>query len=178
MNRSRLHVAHTANLTTEDLAAARVLIFEVSDDANEDDWEHCLGGMHAIIWEGDRMIAHGSVIQRRLIYRGRPLRTGYVEGVAVRADRRRRGHGAAVMAELERVIRGAYELGALSSSEDGIPFYIARGWKRWQGLTYALTPGGIIRTPEDDDGVFLLPVSESLDLSADLTCDFRPGDLW
>ena len=42
MNRSRLHVAHTADLTRQDLAAARALIFEVFDDATDDDWEHCL----------------------------------------------------------------------------------------------------------------------------------------
>lgn len=177
MNSSRLHVAHTADLTRQDLAAARALIFEVFDDATDDDWEHCLGGIHAIVWEGDRMAAHGSVIQRRLIYKGRALRTGYVEGVAVRADRRRQGLGAAVMTELERVIRAAYDLGALGASAEGIPFYTARGWQRWQGRSYALTPEGTIRTP-DDDGIFVLPVLETLDLTADLICDFRHGELW
>ena len=178
MSSSRLQVAHTADLTREDLARARALLFDVFGDATEDDWEHCLGGIHAIGWEGERMVAHGSVIQRRLIYRGRALRTGYVEGVAVRADRRRQGLGAAVMAELERVIRAAYELGGLGSSEEGIPFYTARGWQRWHGHSYALTPEGTIRTPDDDDGIFVLPVSESLDLTADLICDFRQGEAW
>jgi hypothetical protein len=35
---------------------------------------------------------------RRLLHGGRALRTEYVEGVAVRADRRRRGHSAVIMA--------------------------------------------------------------------------------
>lgn len=39
-------------------------------------------------WEGDALVGHASVIQRRLSIRGRALRTGYVEGVGVRADRR------------------------------------------------------------------------------------------
>lgn len=178
MNSRRLQVAHTADLSSKDLAGARALIFEVFDDATEDDWEHCLGGMHAILWHDGEVLAHGSVIQRRLIYKGRALRTGYVEGVAVRAQVRRQGHGGAVMSELERLIKGAYELGALGSSDEGLAFYAARGWQRWAGKTYALTPKGIFRTSEDDDGVFVLPVSESLDLTADLTCDYRHGEPW
>ena len=67
------------------------------------------------------------MIQRRLIYRERALRTGYVEGVAVRADRRRLGFGTAMMAAIERVIRGAYELGALGASDEGAAFYAATG---------------------------------------------------
>ena len=178
MNGSRWHVAHTADLSSRELSAARALIFEVFGDATEDDWEHCLGGIHAIVWEGDRIVAHGSVIQRRIIYQGRALRTGYVEGVAVRRDRHRQGLGGRVMAELERVIRAAYQLGGLGSSEEGVPFYIARGWQRWAGRTYALTPEGMVRTPDDDDGIFVLPVSDALDLTADLICDFRQGELW
>ena len=174
----RLQVAHTADLSERDRHAARALIDAVFDDATEDDWEHCLGGIHAMIWDGDALLAHGAVIQRRLIYRDRPIRTGYVEGVAVRADRRRRGLGGAVMAELERVIRAAYDLGGLGSSDEGRPLYTTRGWLRWRGKTYALTPEGVRRTPEDDDGVFVLPVSEPMDLEADLTCDFRQGEAW
>ena len=175
---SRLQVAHTAELSSGELAAARALIYEVFDDATEDDWEHCLGGIHAMLWEGDRLIAHGAVIQRRIIYKERPLRTGYVEGVAVRADRRRQGLGGTVMSELERVIKAAYELGALGSSIEGLEFYTARGWQRWQGRSFALTPDGIIRTPDDDDGIFVLPISMPIDATTDLTCDFREGEPW
>lgn len=178
MDSARLRVAHTADLTGQDIAAARALVFQVFDDATEDDWEHCLGGIHAMVYEDDQLVAHGSVIQRRLICKGQALRTGYVEGVAVRADRRRHGLGTAVMSELERVIRSAYDLGALGSTDEGLAFYAARGWLRWEGNSYALTPEGIIRTPDDDGGIFVLPVADAVDLAADLICDFRPGDLW
>jgi aminoglycoside 2'-N-acetyltransferase I len=106
------------------------------------------------------------------------LRAGYVEGVAVRADRRRRGHGSAMMAALERVIRGAYEIGGLGASEMGEALYAASGWKRWRGRTWALTPGGVVRTAEEDDGVYVLEVEVVLDLDGDLTCDWRDGELW
>jgi len=80
-----------------------------------------------------------------------------------------------VMAPLERIIRGAYDLGALASSDMAIPFYEARGWQRWQGPTWALTPHGVTRT--EDDEVFVLPVA-TVDVHAALTCDWRDGDVW
>ncbi len=80
--------------------------------------------------------------------------------------------------ELERVVRGAYDLGALGATEEAADFYAVRGWKAWQGPTSALTPTGIVRTPDDDGGVFVFPVSAPLDLSGELTCDWRDGDVW
>jgi aminoglycoside 2'-N-acetyltransferase I len=35
-----------------------------------------------------------------------------------------------------------------------------------------------VRTEEDDGTVFVLPVSAPLDLSGELTCDWREGDVW
>jgi aminoglycoside 2'-N-acetyltransferase I len=173
------HIAHTADLDAATLKAARALLDAVfADEMTDHDWEHALGGMHAIVWEGEELIGHASVIQRRLLHGGRALRTGYVEGVAVRADRRRRGHAAAMMQALERVVRGAYELGALGATDEAADFYAARGWKLWQGPTSALTPTGIARTEEEDGCIYVLPVAAPLDLSGELTCDWRDGDVW
>jgi aminoglycoside 2'-N-acetyltransferase I len=174
----RLRLAHTAELGTDTLQAARQLLYDVFDDMEESDWEHCLGGMHALVWEDGELIGHAAVIQRRLLHGGRALRAGYVEGVAVRADRKRRGHGAAMMDALERVIKAAYELGALGASEEGEAFYDARAWTRWRGRTWALTPDGVIRTQQEDDGIYVLAVSAGLDLTGDLTCDWRGGSAW
>lgn len=175
---SRVSVVHTWQLSEATLVAVRELLDEAFDGGFDDeDWEHSLGGVHALVRDGDELIGHGAVVQRRLIHAERPLRAGYVEGVAVRADRRRQGVGGAVMAALEDVVRGAYALGALSASEDALEFYAARGWQRWRGRTFALTPAGVERTGEEDDGVFVLPVTP-LDLSGDLTCDWRAGDVW
>jgi hypothetical protein len=110
--------------------------------------------VHALVWEGADLIGHASVIQRRLLDGGRALRTGYVEGVGVRADRRGRGHGAAMM---DAVVRGAYELGALGAADEAAAFYAARGWMLWQGPTSALTPSGIRRTGEEDGCIYILP---------------------
>ncbi len=127
--------------------------------------------MHALLFEDGELIAHGSVVQRRMLHGGRALRTGYVEGVAVRTDRRRHGHGGTVMAELERVIQAAYHLGALGASPEGALLYAARGWRQWQGPTSAMTPDGIKRTADLDGAVYVLPVSAPVDLTGELTCD-------
>jgi aminoglycoside 2'-N-acetyltransferase I len=90
---AQLRTAHTADLDAEVLQTGRALLYDVFDDMTDDDWEHSLGGMHALVWEGGELIGHASVIQRRLLHGGRSWRAGYVEGVGVRADRRGRGHG-------------------------------------------------------------------------------------
>ncbi len=138
---SELRTDHTADLDVATMRKARAL-FDASfgDGWTDHDWEHALGGMHALVWEGDELIGHASVVQRRFLHQGRALRTGYVEGVVVRADRRRRGHGAALMEALERVVRGAYELGALAATAAGAEPYTARGWTQWQGPLSVLSP--------------------------------------
>ena len=174
-----VRTAHTADLGAATLTAARALLYEVfRDGMTEHDWEHSLGGVHATAWEGDELVGHAAVVQRRLLHGGRALRTGYIEGVVVRADQRRRGHAAAMMDALERVVRGAYDLGALGATDEGAALYAGRGWLQWQGPTSALTPTGIVRTADDDGGVYVLPGAAALDLTAELTCDWREGDVW
>ncbi|MEA2252278.1 MAG: aminoglycoside 2-N-acetyltransferase [Solirubrobacteraceae bacterium] len=177
--RTDMWTAHTADLDAATLSAARSLLEAVFEaDMTEHDWEHALGGVHALVWEEGELVGHASVVQRRLLHGGRSLRTGYVEGVVVRADRRRRGHGAAMMAALERVVLGAYDLGALSATDQAADFYAARGWQAWRGPTSALTPDGVVRTAEEDGAVHVFPAAHPLDLSGELTCDWRDGDVW
>ena len=175
---AEVHTAHTADLSDASRSAARALLDDIFEDMTDHDWEHALGGVHALIWEEAELVGHASLIQRRLLHRGRALRTGYVEGVGVRADRRRHGHGAAMMDALERVARGAYDLAALGATDEAAAFYAARGWQLWLGPSSALTPSGIQRTAEEDGGIYVLPLGVPLDLSGELTCDWRDGDVW
>lgn len=173
----RLALAHTAFLDGASLRAARNLLDDAfGAEMTDHDWDHALGGIHVLVWEDRDLIGHASVVQRRLLHGGRSLRTGYVEGVAVRADRRGRGHAATMLKALEEVIRRAYELGALGASEIGAGFYAARGWRAWEGQTWALTPAGPRRTEEDD--VYVYEVALALDVTDRLTCDWREGELW
>ena len=173
-----VRTAHTSDLDVATLEAARALLDDVFDDMTEEDWEHSLGGVHALAGEGDELVGHASVIQRRLLHGGRALRTGYVEGVGVRADWRGHGHGAAMMDAVERVVRSAYVLGALGATDEAARFYAARGWRLWQGPSSAMSPTGVRRTEEDDGGIYVLPVTASLDMTGELTCDWRDGDVW
>jgi aminoglycoside 2'-N-acetyltransferase I len=179
---SQVHTArliHTADLDSEARQRVRQMVTEAFvGDFTETDWEHTLGGMHAVICRHGAIIAHAAVVQRRLFYRGAALRCGYVEGVAVREDWRGKGLVSALLDGVEQVMRGAYQLGALSSSERARRLYTSRGWLPWRGPTSVLAPTGPTRTPEDDGSIFVLPVGISLDTSAELMCDWRAGDVW
>ena len=176
-----MHVqtAHTSDLATATLHAARALLDSAfAGEMTDDDWEHTLGGMHALGWLDGELVAHGAVIQRRLLHGGRALRTGYVEAVAVQIDHQRRGYGTLVMQALESVIRRAYVVGALGTSDQAPRFYEALGWRRWDGPTAALTPNGVRRTPEEDGWIYVLPVACELDFAGELACDYRDGGEW
>ncbi|HEX5117054.1 MAG TPA: GNAT family N-acetyltransferase [Pseudonocardiaceae bacterium] len=159
-------------------AAARLVADAFDGDFSDQDWEHSLGGMHATAWDGDELVGHASVVARRMLHGGRALRCGYVEGLGVRADHRRHGCASALMAEMERIVRGGYDLGALAATDQAVPLYTGRGWLRWQGTTWTLTPDGLVRTEDEDDAIYVLPLAVPLDLTGELACDWRDGDAW
>jgi aminoglycoside 2'-N-acetyltransferase I len=176
-------LVHTADLDDETREDARRMVIEAfAGEFSDADWEHALGGMHALISQHGALIAHAAVVQRRLLYRDTALRCGYLEGVAVREDWRGQGLAHALMDAVEQVLRGAYQLGALSASEAGRPMYTSRGWLPWRGPTSVLAPAGVTRTPGDDNGLFVFPVALpnnlELDTTAEITCDWRDGDVW
>jgi aminoglycoside 2'-N-acetyltransferase I len=174
-----LEVAHTSMLDPSLLQAARhVLDLAFAGELEEEDWEHSLGGMHAVALVGGVVVGHGAVVQRRLLHAGRPFRVGYVEGVAVHPDWQRRGVGGRLMERLEVVVRGGYDFGALGTSDEGLRLYLRRGWTVWRGPLGAVTPEGIVDTPEEAGAVLVLPGQAPLDLDGRLLCDHRAGDLW
>ncbi|KAA1251946.1 GNAT family N-acetyltransferase [Mycobacterium simiae] len=178
----RVHTArlvHTSDLDSQTRQRIHQMVTAAfAGDFTENDWEHALGGMHALIWRHGAIIGHAAVVQRRLIYNGCALRCGYVEGVAVHEGWRGQGLAKALLDACEQVIRGGYQLGALSSSARARVLYASRGWLPWHGPTSVLAPGGPTRTPDDDGAVYVLPVEVSLDTSLELMCDWRAGDVW
>jgi aminoglycoside 2'-N-acetyltransferase I len=166
-------VAPTADLG--DLAPLRAFLEDAFDDYGDHPWDHALGGTHVVVTDGDAIAAHASVIARRLRVGGNWLRAGYVESVAVGAAHRRQGLGERVMGEVNRLIRGGYELGGLAATEDGARLYPRVGWERWQGPQRVLTADGLVDAP--DEVVFVLPVTR-LDLGGELVADPRDGSAW
>jgi aminoglycoside 2'-N-acetyltransferase I len=132
-----------------------------------------------VIAESDGpVVAHASVVERELHTAGHRLRTGYVEAVATRPSHQREGLGFLVIGEVGGLIDRVYRLGALATGVTG--FYERLGWVVWEGPTFVRTAAGLVRTPEEDGNVFVrrTPTSPELDLSAPISCDWRPGDVW
>ena len=86
------------------------------------------------------------------------------------------------MAPLMQIISRGYDLGALGTTDEARPLYEGLGWQRWLGPTSAMTPDGIVRTPDEDDGIYVYACSpaflERVDRTAPLCCDWRNGDVW
>lgn len=176
-----VRIAHTFELSPAELARIRDLLDSAfDDDFADEDWEHSLGGVHALIRDADGLlIAHGSVVRRQVRHADRSYRVGYVEAVAVRADHRREGLGHLVMDALERVIDEAHDFGALSASDAGAALYAARGWQVWPGRLGALGPAGPVPLPEEEGSTYVRPAAgRPLPAPGDpLHFDWRDGDL-
>ncbi|MEU0227709.1 GNAT family N-acetyltransferase [Streptomyces sp. NPDC006284] len=174
-----LRSAHTADLAPGELRAARALMDLAFDgDFTDADWEHALGGMHALVLDDAGLAAHGAVVMRRVRHRDRWLRVGYVEAVAVRPDVRRTGLGGRVMAELERIVDRAYDAGMLSASDEGARLYTGRGWRQWTGRVSALGPEGAVHLPEEEGGTYVRPaLTGLLDPAHGLLFDWRDGEV-
>lgn len=169
----------TAQAPPDLLAAARALCDRAFAGGFDDhDWQHALGGWHAVVLDGADVVAHAAVVPRELHVAGRPWRAGYVEAVATEPARQGRGHGRLAMAEIGAVVRRDYEMGALSTAAHG--FYQRLGWERWRGPTYVRRGSDLVRTADEDDGVMVLRhgPSQALDLTVVISCPGRAGDDW
>jgi aminoglycoside 2'-N-acetyltransferase I len=171
----------TAGFSAAELADIRALMdLAFEGDFSDADWKHTLGGWHAVVRVGGALVAHVSVVPRILRIGDRPLRTGYVEGMATHPDHRRRGHAASLLRAANERILATYELGALSDGTGIEGFYQRHGWKAWTGKSFVEGPGGTEATPDDDGGILVLPnpACRGLDTDLPITCDWRAGDVW
>jgi aminoglycoside 2'-N-acetyltransferase I len=178
----RLRLLTTPELTDEEARAVRALMdsaFGTGEDAfAHDDWEHALGGVHALLTDGRDVVAHASVVERRLEIGGRPFRTGYVEAVATAPGLQGRGHGSRVMEAIDDHIGASFQLGALGTGRHA--FYERLGWETWRGPMFVRTPGGLERTPDEEGYLLVLrvPASPPLDSTEPISCEWRAGDVW
>ncbi len=180
-SRTVIRTCATAELDPAAVRALRTLMAAAFDDGfTDDDWDHALGGRHVLLLEDGEVVAHASVVPRRLRAGERWLDAGYVEAVAVDPARQGAGAGTAVMRRIGEVVRAEHDLGALSTSAHG--FYARLGWERWRGPTWVLTGDGAdpLRTADEDDGIMVLRhgPSASLDVTLALACEERCGDSW
>jgi aminoglycoside 2'-N-acetyltransferase I len=179
----RIRALPTDDLTDADTASLRELLWAAfADDEDgaftEDDWQHSLGGMHWLAEVESEIVAHAAVVERDIHVGGRPLRTGYVEAVATSPAHQRLGYGSAVMRAVNEHIEAHFELGALGTSSHA--FYHRLGWETWPGRSFVRTAGGDQPTPDEDGYILVLRTSRTppLDLTAPISCEWRPGDVW
>lgn len=122
-------------------------------------------------------VSHALWVTRFLqVGEGPLLRTAYVEAVATDPSWQRRGFASAIMRRVAAEVR-EFDLAALSPfSAD---YYARLGWELWQGPLFIRTPQGRLPSPEDEQVMILrLPRTPPLDLTAPLSAEWRPGELW
>lgn len=123
------------------------------------------------------LVSHALWVERWLqVDDGPLLRTAFVEAVVTDEGYRGRGFAAALMKRLVAALDG-YQLAALGP---GVPqLYAKLGWERWQGPLAVRTEGGIELSPADEvTMIYRLPDSPPLDVSRQLSVEWRPGDIW
>ena len=182
-DRPRLRELATQELMPAEVTAIRAVLEaafgeDEEERFTEDDWLHGVGGTHFVVDIGGEIIGHASVVERELHVGDRPLRTGYVEAVAVAPDRQGSGLGSLLMGSVTAYIRDRFELGALGTGRH--EFYARLGWRTWTGPASVRTSQGMRRTPDEDGYIMVLPTSSSppLDLTVPISCDWRQGDVW
>lgn len=181
-NGSRLRRLATSDLSSQDIAALRTLLWAAfasdGDGFAEEDWDHARGGVHVIRDLDGEIVAHAAIVERDIRVGGQPLRTGYVEAVATAPGHQGRGHGTAVMEVVGKLIRDGYELGVLGTGSHH--FYERLGWSTWAGPSFVRTPDGDRATPDEDGSILVLrtPLTPPLDPRAQISCEWRSGDVW
>ena len=147
-------------------------------DFSDEDWAHTFGGTHALLLgaEGGALLAHASVVPRRLWIGEAEVDAGYVEAVAVRPNQQGSGLGTRIMRTLEPAL-DHFPLCALSTSSHA--FYSRLGWRRWRGPSWVRDADGVrARSPDEDGGIMVRAVDKQMDLTADICCEARDGDDW
>jgi len=172
------HARPTRDLTPEFLTKLKHMLEETYREPLVEDWEHALGGVHFYIEEDGDPVSHVSVVERLLETGGQQYRTGYVEAVATRPDRQRRGLGSRVVQAATAHVFEEYELGGLSTGQNDL--FARFGWETWRGPTFVRSDSGLERTSDEDGGVMVLRTGPSggVDLDAAISCDWRSGDVW
>ena len=176
-------IRHTAELDAADLAAVRALCDAAFDDDfggdfSDDDWEHTLGGVHALRFEGDRLVAHAAwsrggsctAVGRCAPATWRPSRwrpTGAAAATAPPSCRRctPTSSGATRWVRSRRRTTGR------------------RCTPRWAGRDGRARPPRSprtvsVRTPDADGAIFVRTGTARLDPALPLVCDWRDGDVW
>jgi len=146
-------------------------------DFSPEDWEHTFGGQYFIGYLDGTIIAHGSVVPRKMFINGEEVTVGYVEAVGVLPAKWRQGFGSQLMEQMTEFCLETYELSMLSS--DAINFYSRLGWRKFVGESFVQYGDVEIRTEEEDEGLMVLAgIKGGVREIRRAVCQSRSGDSW
>ncbi|MCW2678657.1 MAG: putative acetyltransferase [Frankiales bacterium] len=57
-------------------AEVRALPNASFEDVSDEDWAHCLGGLHVLLWDSGGLVGHAAVVPRTLWCEVRELQVG------------------------------------------------------------------------------------------------------
>ena len=160
------------------LEICRNVLNEAFDgDFSEEDWSHTFGGIRFLGFLEKRLIAHGSVVPRKIWIDATETKAGYVEGIAVEKSYWRRGFGSSLISEITAFCRAEFPISMLSTGEK--EFYRKHGWVDFPGESFVSVNGIEIRTEEEDEGLMvLLGALSSFSIPRKVVCETRTGDFW
>ncbi|MGH2444629.1 MAG: GNAT family N-acetyltransferase [Candidatus Limnocylindria bacterium] len=183
MSALRIRTAQTDELEPDQLAELTELCELAFDEPFAAVWERVGPGLHVMAEVDGRVAAHAMIVDRSL-YLGHEadiaLDAGYVENVATLPEVQGRGHGAAAMREIGRIIASEYVIGALATGSNA--FYAKLGWETWIGPTSVrMADGERVRSSNEDGHVMILRTPRTppdLQLDTPIAIDWRPEDPW
>ena len=93
------------------------------------------------------LVCHVGIFRREVKWNGRKIRAGGIGGVATRQDSQGRGFASIALNAAIQTLKdeGATDFAMLFCEPRLAPFYVARGWKPFDGTIYADQPGGRVR---------------------------------
>jgi hypothetical protein len=139
---TQVHTAclvHTADLDNETREGARRMVIDAfGGEFTDADWEHSLGGMHALICYHGALIGHAAAVQRRLLYGDTALRCG--DRLVVAGSPHVVGHDHRPSISLARAASAACRNGA--EADASTPSGPNEAGSDWSGNAIALIGNG------------------------------------
>jgi GNAT superfamily N-acetyltransferase len=98
--------------------------------------------LRVLVSEPDGLVCHVGIFRREVTWNGRKMRCGGIGGVATRDDRRRRGLATVALDAAIQTLKdeGSIDFAMLFCEPHHAPFYVARGWKPFEGEIHAEQP--------------------------------------
>lgn len=167
--------AATHELSSHQITELKQFLHDAFDgEFSDEDFEHCVGGVHFLLMVEGTLIGHASVIERALRIDTTELRIGYLEAMAIAELSRGKGWGSHLLTSVNDYIRLQFGAGALSTGDNS--FYTHAGWQTWHGPSHIIRDQQWFASPEEDGGIMTLDIEGSR--MEPIAIEHRAGDAW